>query len=150
METQVKCPSCGKSVPLKKFCIYCGANLEGLKPEVPETPTLEQVAVSETEAVKSEAAVVKMVVKAAPVETIVNSLKIDFPKARTMVEEKKLSFFTSLGFFKPKPEEVIMDSFAAGYEVFLKVKGSYHIEALSTHPLKAPHQGSVQGIQRTS
>lgn len=128
MEAQVKCPSCGRSVPLKKFCNYCGASLEGMKPEVPETPASEQVAVSEAGAVKSEAAAGNMVVKVAPVETIVNSLKIDFPKARTISEEKKLSFFTSLGFFKPKPEEVVMDSFAAGYEVFLKAKGNYHID----------------------
>ena len=67
-------------------------------------------------------------VKTSPVETIVNSQNIDWIQARTIVEEKKLSFFTTFGFIKPKPEEVVYDTFALGYEVFVRIKGNYHID----------------------
>ena len=145
MSSQVNCPSCGKSVPLKKFCIYCGATLEGIKVE---TPVAELAATPEVtaEAAKVEAAAGKMVVKVAPVETIVNNLKIDFPRARTIAEEKKLTFFTAFGFLKPKPEEVAYDSIAAGYEVFVKIKGSYHIDYYRNASYRIPISDQVKEV----
>ena len=55
MEATVTCPSCGKSVPLKKFCIYCEANLECVKVEMPKKPISEQVVAPEAEAAKPKA-----------------------------------------------------------------------------------------------
>jgi hypothetical protein len=131
MEARVTCPACGKSVALKKFCVSCGANLDGVQSEAPKTPVVEQAIQTEAEAspAKTEAEAPKMITRIAPVETIVNNIKIDFPRARTIAEERKLSFFSSaFGLKKPKPEEISIDSIAAGYEVFLRVKGSYHVD----------------------
>lgn len=117
--------------------------MEGVAPTAPQAPVSEQAAslAVATEVAKPEEAAGKMVVNVAPVGTTVNSLKIDFARARTLAEEKKLQFFTTFGILRPKPEEVGCDSFAAGYEVFVKIKGSYHID----YYRKASYRVSIDG-----
>ncbi|MCJ7635818.1 zinc ribbon domain-containing protein [Candidatus Bathyarchaeota archaeon] len=145
MEASVICPSCNKSVPPKKFCIYCGATLEASKREASKTPEKEQMPTQKPVA-KPIADADKLVVQIAPVETMVNNLKIDFSTARVRAEEKKLAFFVTLGIFKPKAEEVICDHFAAGYEVFLRVKGSYHIDYYRKASYKVPIGDQVKEL----
>ena len=136
MEPQTECPSCKRQTPIDKFCVYCGASLRESTERVAEMPAPNIESSAST--ISGVASPTKTEVKVTPFETIVNKARFDFPTARTMAEEKKLSFFTSLGFLKPKLEEVVCNSFAAGYEVFVRIRGTYHINYYRKNSYRIP------------
>ena len=60
--------------------------------------------------------------------TIVHRLAVDEMTVRSFVEREKTGFYSKLGVFKPKPEEVVCEALALYYEQYVVARANYTID----------------------
>ncbi len=61
-------------------------------------------------------------------ELLVHKIVVDLKTAERIVEEDKTRFFTTLGFFKPRHEEIEVESIQLFYEPFIVAKANYFLD----------------------
>jgi len=61
-------------------------------------------------------------------KTIVHRLAVYEISVRNFIEKEKTRFYSKLGVFKPKPEEVICESIALYYEPYITAKANYTLD----------------------
>lgn len=66
--------------------------------------------------------------KIAERKLIVHKSAIDLPTAKDIVEKEKTGFFSRLGFFKPKSEEIDCELVSLYYEPYIVVNAKYFID----------------------
>jgi len=60
--------------------------------------------------------------------TIVHRLAVDEMSVRNFIEKEKTGFYSKLGVFKPKPEEVVCEAIALYYEQYVIARANYSID----------------------
>ena len=60
--------------------------------------------------------------------TIVHRLAVDEMSVRNFVEKEKTGFYSRLGVFKPKPEEVVCEAVSLHYEQYVIARANYTVD----------------------
>jgi hypothetical protein len=66
--------------------------------------------------------------KICEMKTIVHRVTVDEMSARNFIEKEKTGFYSRLGVFKPKPEEVVCEAITLYYEQYITAKANYTID----------------------
>lgn len=59
---------------------------------------------------------------------IVHRLAVDEMSARNFIEKEKTGFYSKLGVFKPKPEEIVCEAITLYYEQYVIARANYSID----------------------
>lgn len=60
--------------------------------------------------------------------TIVHRLAVDEMTVRSFIEKEKTGFYSKLGVFKPKPEEIVCEGITLYYEQYVVARANYTID----------------------
>jgi len=66
--------------------------------------------------------------KICAMKTIVHRLAVDEMSARNFIEKEKTGFYSKLGVFKPKPEEVVCEAITLYYEPHIIARANYTLD----------------------
>jgi len=78
--------------------------------------------------------------------TVVHRLAVDEMSVRNFVEKEKTGFYSKLGVFKPKPEEIVCEAIALYYEQYVVARANYTIDYYrkKVYPIRV--EGTVREV----